>query len=124
MFVPILLIGLNSCKKEIAGCTDSSATNYNVSATDNDGSCQYNGSVTFWINSSMNFVDVTVNGTNKTITVYYPGGGVDCSTSGCATYSLPTGTYSYYAEEQGSLLNYWSGNVTITKNGCATMLLN
>lgn len=118
------MIGLNSCKKDVFGCTDPSATNYNATATDNDGSCQYNGQVVFWINSPMSYVDVTMNGIDKTITIYYPSGGVECSSSGCAIYTVPTGTYSYYAEEQDALFDYWSGNVTVTKNGCLSVLLN
>lgn len=34
-----LVLGVTSCKKE--GCTDASATNYNVTATKDDGSCEY-----------------------------------------------------------------------------------
>ena len=30
-----------SCKKDVKGCTDSTATNYNSKATVNDGSCAY-----------------------------------------------------------------------------------
>ena len=31
----------SSCEKEIVGCTDATACNYNVEATDDDGSCEY-----------------------------------------------------------------------------------
>lgn len=119
-----VLIGITACKKDIPGCTDIAATNYDYEATDNDGSCTYNGSAVFWINSAINYVDVTMNGSTKTITLYYPTGGVDCSSPGCAIYTLPTGSYNYYAEEQGSIIDYWSGTITITKNGCTTLLLN
>jgi len=36
-----LSIVLSSCKKEVDGCTDSSAMNYSSDATSNDGSCIY-----------------------------------------------------------------------------------
>jgi hypothetical protein len=70
----------------------------------------------------MNYIDVTVNGLTQTITVYYPNGGVDCGSAGCANFHLPVGTYNYYAEEQGTF-NYWSGQITIPKNGCSSLLL-
>ena len=37
---------LVSCNKK--GCTDSAATNYVEEATKDDGSCTYEGTVTFW----------------------------------------------------------------------------
>lgn len=35
----IMIMIVSSCKKEIDGCTDSSAMNYSAEATSNDGSC-------------------------------------------------------------------------------------
>lgn len=43
-FSLIILTGvltLNSCVKKTPGCTDSSATNYNADANDDDGNCTY-----------------------------------------------------------------------------------
>ena len=36
-----LLIFLNSCEKEESGCTDATACNFDSSATEDDGSCEY-----------------------------------------------------------------------------------
>ena len=122
LYTLLLVAFLTSCKKEIPGCTDYSADNYNSAATDNDGSCQYSGDLTFWMSSQMNYIDVTCNGYTQTITVYYPSGNVTCGSAGCANFHLPVGTYNYYAEEQGTF-NYWAASTTVQKNGCKTILL-
>src|SRR5579859_6134915 len=44
------VFSIYSCKKN--GCTDPKATNYNSSASSNDGSCQYQGSIVFWWNQT------------------------------------------------------------------------
>jgi hypothetical protein len=109
-----------SCKKEVDGCTDSTATNYNSSATNDNNSCTYTGQVTFWYNSSGTNATVNINGQSGTITTYYGTYNPTCGSSGCATSTLPTGTYAYTAS---SSFSNWSGNVTITKHGCALQLL-
>ena len=39
IFLLSIIMVISSCKKEIDGCTDSSAMNYSADATTNDGSC-------------------------------------------------------------------------------------
>ncbi len=41
IFAILGVVLISSCKKEIKGCKDSSAANYNSKATKDDGSCQY-----------------------------------------------------------------------------------
>jgi len=113
---------LAACKKEIPGCTDYSADNYSSAATYNDGSCQYSGNLNFWMSTPLNYIDVTVNGSTQTITMYYPAGNVTCGSNGCANFNLPVGSYPYYAEEQGTS-TYWSGTATVLQNNCSTLLL-
>lgn len=83
-----------------------------------------NGNLTFYMTQPMNTVDVTVNGSTRTITQYYPTGvsGI-CNSAGCANFVLPAGTYPFSAEESGFFGNTWSGTVTVPANGCQTFLL-
>lgn len=120
--IAVLLL-LSSCKKDIPGCTDYSADNYNSNATDNDGSCEYSGDFVFWTSQQFNYIDVTVSGITKSITLYYPSGGVDCGSNGCATFHLPVGSYNYYAEENATFGDWWSGTITVPMNGCSSLLL-
>src|SRR5437764_13415121 len=41
IFSICIMLTLNSCKKVVKGCMDSSALNYNSNATVDDGSCKY-----------------------------------------------------------------------------------
>jgi len=53
IILPIILITISitflySCRKDIAGCMDKDSTNYNESATKDDGSCKYSCNVLYW----------------------------------------------------------------------------
>lgn len=106
--------------------TSSNATYNSESACEYScgGSSSGYGDVTFWTRSDLGCgtITVIVNGTYKTITSYYYNGSPGCNSSGCANYSLPTGTYSFTA----SCTDYtWSGStVTVSNGGCSTMQLN
>lgn len=114
-----------SCKKtetkvEILGCTDPMSSTYNPMATINDGSCQYNGKVVFWINKNVYGITVTINGQMGYITKYYQDYNPTCGSDGCATFTLPVGSYSFHATNNSL---DWNGNISITSNGCSPMLL-
>src|SRR5690349_13179364 len=110
---------LASCKKEqptVFGCTDPSATNYSSAANTDNGTCEYTGKAMFWYNSNGTSATVYVGGYTGSITQYYAGYDPNCGASGCANFTLPIGTYSFYAE---STFSTWSGTITVTKNGCS-----
>ncbi|MDD4141707.1 MAG: PKD domain-containing protein [Bacteroidales bacterium] len=79
------------------------------------------GDVMFWMSQQTYEVTVTLNGQNRSISLYYPYSTPECGSSGCANFvDLPAGSYSYYAENS---LYYWSGSITVTDGGCKTMRL-
>lgn len=47
LFMTLLFLFLGSCRKE--GCMDEAATNFDPTANDDDFSCNYEGSIVFWM---------------------------------------------------------------------------
>lgn len=75
------------------------------------------GQLTFWVRSDLGCgpISVTCNGVTRTITQYYSGGAPNCGATGCATFVLNPGTYSFTASCSG---RNWSGSNTVTASGC------
>ncbi len=80
------------------------------------------GSISFWQSGTPAYGNtiVTINGITGNITVNKPNGITNCTTSGCANFILPTGTYSFAASDGST---NWSGNATILADQCVTMKL-
>ena len=112
---------ISGCQKEVMGCTHNNAVNYNPHATMENGTCQYSGKAVFWYDSPRSDATVHINGMLGYITQYYPVNFPSCGSSGCANFTLPAGTYSYYAE---SSVSTWAGSMTINANECSLILLN
>ncbi len=74
------------------------------------------GNVTFWVDSAANNIKVTLNNTVAFITAAFPTTTPGCGTSGCANFTLPTGTYSYSAITDANV--GYVGNVTVTGDSC------
>lgn len=75
----------------------------------------------FWIASDLGCGNITVvcNGITRTISSFY-GSAPSCGSSGCATFDLSPGTYSYTASCTSKT---WNGSITITAGGCSRIQL-
>jgi hypothetical protein len=93
----LLITTMSGCKKDIYGCTDPYAYNYNSGANVSNGSCIYYGNVMFWTNVNEGVVTITINNQSATITGYVTGGIPNCGNSVSANFSLPAGSYPYTA---------------------------
>ena len=108
------------CKKDIYGCTDSQAKNYDINANVNNNTCVYTGTVVFWQNTDQGKLTVTIDNQTKYTTVYYPKGLPECSNNSCATFELTPGIYSY------TVTNFqyqWTGNLKVDNNICSKQLI-
>ncbi len=116
------LVVLTSCEKPVYGCMDKTATNYKSSATEDDNSCTYNGTIVFWQNADNGSIGVSVAGAQSAvISKYYPNStSVSCGSSGCVTFTLAAGQHHYSAV---SNTKEWEGYVTVTANKCNQILL-
>lgn len=106
-------------KCKINGCTDAAATNYNKDANTDDGSCKYTGKVIFWTDGTKPRISVNIGGQIGYIdsfTSAAPG----CGTAGYATFTVSTGKVGYGAS---NAFQTWNDSVTITRDGCAQVLL-
>lgn len=83
------------------------------------------GNVIFWQSGtpSYDITTVYINGESMDITINTPYGPSDCFKTGCAHFTLPPGTYNFYAATLDG--NYkWNGQVTVYLGDCTKMQLN
>ena len=110
----------NNCTYK-TGCTNPTAVNYDPTAVQDDGSCQYQGKASFWMNESGD-IKVWINNVFRgTVVDWFDPYSPNCGQNGTLTVTLPVGSHSYYAE---SFLFTWNGTVNVTANGCTLMLLD
>ena len=84
------------------------------------GSSTATGQVTFWTaqSSGWSSIDVSVGGTYVGSLSKSYASVPACGASGCVTITKAPGTYSFTAKSNEGTT--WSGNVTVSANGCAT----
>lgn len=66
-------------------------------------------------------ISVTVNGSTQAVSSYYSSGAPSCGANGCASFTLPPGTYSVSASCSSAT---WSGSITVTSGGCSKLRLD
>ena len=111
------------CKKE-EGCTNVGAINFDAKAEKDDGTCQYNGKVTFYneVGSGYGNVDVFING-NPIGTITLDHTNPACGENGAVTFTAVPGAYAFTAQEESPGSATWSGVVNITSAGCTIFKL-
>ena len=118
---PGSLYDLCPCNTDCADC-GARSNGCNGSGTSGNGGTS-NGQAMFWISSDLGCgnISVSLNGTSRSISSFYSSGTPGCGASGCATFTLAPGTYSYTASCSGYS---WTGRtVTVSSNGCSTIQL-
>jgi len=84
---------------------------------------QMTGKVTFWMSGTPSYyiTTVTIGQLSDQITLSYSNGISGCNVNGCANFTLPTGTYPYYATD--GVVEWTGGSVTILANDCVRVKL-
>lgn len=111
---------MSSCRKDIYGCTDPYAANYNRRANVDNGTCYYlqYGDVMFWFPANYGTGTVQISDQTGTISGYVTGGVPTCGNGVSATFSLAEGQYNYTATASNGYS--WHGVATVVAGGCQT----
>jgi hypothetical protein len=109
-----LLIGVSCKKKPIKGCTISSAENYNSSATEDDGSCRYKGSLIVWTKPPCSNVNLYMDGAYK--------GELTATSNTSPQNCTSSGAFKIYMEWTGGASKTYRFKGETNINSCATGL--
>ena len=141
LFAIVLLavsaLSLESCKVE--GCTDADSVNYDASADEDDGTCEYEGNFVFWYNQTTagNLIEndaqsLTIYVDGKVIGSYatnvYFASAPSCSESSVVTDKKDLGSdkkksFSYKVIDDDNY-TWWDGTIQYEANSCITLELD
>lgn len=136
LVVIVAAIALSGCKVE--GCTDPEASNYDVDANDNDGSCNYEGDLVFWYNETASaglindgstsltyYINNQVVGSSASNTFW--NSAPNCGQNSSVTATIDLGSsqsvaVSYSVVDQDSF-EIWAGDISVDANSCLALEL-
>ena len=125
IFIVTAALMLGSCGKNVNGCMDSTASNYNSSATKDDGTCKYTGNLMFWTDRlSVHGGTMTItldNNQTATITTNYSSPQQCVATVGGAMLGVSTGAHTYTTKDYFGQTS--TGTVTVATGGCIAVYL-
>ncbi len=133
----MLILTILSCKKNVDGCTDSAADNYNTEANTDDGTCNFHGNLNAWYDNTTrdsllanNVASVTVYIDGEVFTNIYPASVLwsaepECSTSSIGNWLTMQGVKSKSfsllvkaLDSSNAEIKQWSETLNITSGTC------
>lgn len=125
-----------SCSKP--GCTDDLATNFNIDASEDDGTCNYRGDITFWClpavstalyDAGHTMLRFELEGSlvDSIATEYFFSPGGECNTPGVKTIPMEELPYNYryykYRVKGAGFVTLYEDFIRLDANDCLAIKL-
>jgi hypothetical protein len=135
LLITVLVTNMTSCKKDpVKGCTNATATNYNSTATQDNGTCQFKGSMIVWTKPVCSNVSLYIDGSYKgTLTGTLNAKPQNCDATGAYKIELTwsgtssSRTYNFSATNNTTAAcpttHQWQQSITIDAGKCGYLEL-